>query len=262
MLDAEQLDLYARRPDLYDLMHAEQVDDLRFLEDLAGSIGDAPHALELGCGTGRLLVPMLDAGARVVGLDRDAAMLRVAEGRLALYGERVRLVEADMRQFDLGEQFDLAVVGLNTFMHLMTQADQLACLATLRRHVRPAGVLLLDLANPHVVLQETPQSVVQHRFTRPAPLDPSTAITLCSSTTIGAAEQLTRTVLFFEEVGDAGRRIQRTTAEVLLRLIYRFELELLLARTGFAVRRLYGDYHSGPYEDGSERLICVAAALA
>jgi hypothetical protein len=76
------------------------------------------------------------------------------------------------------------------------------------------------------------------------------------------AEQLTQTVLFFDEVSGAGSPVLRTTAEVLLRLIYRYELELLLARTGFAVRRLYGDYQSGPYEDGSERLICIAVALA
>jgi SAM-dependent methyltransferase len=262
MIGTEPLDLYARRPDLYDLMHAEHVDDLRFLEEITASLGESPRVLELGCGTGRLLMPLLDAGARVVGLDRDGAMLEVARSRLALYGERVRLVEADMCGFRLDERFDLAVIGLNTFMHLLTQADQIACLEAIHRHLRPAGLLLLDLANPHTVVQETPLGVVQHRFTRPAPLDPGATVTLWSCTTMNVAEQMTQTVLFFDEVSGAGGRVQRTTAEVTLRLIYRYELDLLLARTGFAPRRLYGDYQSGPYEDGSERLICLAAALA
>jgi SAM-dependent methyltransferase len=243
-------------------MHADQVEDQRFLEEIAASLGEQPHVLELGCGTGRLLVPLLDAGARVVGLDSAAGMLEVARSRLALYGERVRLVDADMCDFSLDDRFDLAVIGLNTFMHLITQKDQVACLEAIHRHLRPAGLLLLDLANPHSVVQETPLGVVQHRFTRPAPLDPTATVTLWSSTTMSMAEQLTQTMLFFDEVSGAGGPVQRTTAEVLLRLIYRYELELLLARTGFAVRRLYGDYQSGPYEDGSERLICIAAALA
>jgi hypothetical protein len=56
--------------------------------------------------------------------------------------------------------------------------------------------------------------------------------------------------------------VRRSISEVLLRLTYRFELELLLARTGFAVKYVYGDYESAPYDDDSERLICVGSALA
>jgi SAM-dependent methyltransferase len=262
MTTKEPFDLYALRPDLYDLMHAEYADDLRFLEELATGAGDEATVLELGCGTGRLLVPLLDSGARVVGLDMGGAMLDVARERLSLYGDRIRLVEADMRSFTLEERFDLEVVGLNTFMHLLTPSDQIACLTCIHRHLRPAGRLVLDLENPHMVVRDTPQHVTQHRFTRLAPLDPETAVTLHSSTAISLADQLTQTLLFFDEVPGAGGSVQRTTAAVMLRLIYRFELELLLSRTGFAVRHLYGDHHGGQYEDDSERLICVASALA
>src|SRR5579871_2287093 len=158
----DPLDLYSARPDLYDLMHAEQVEDVRFLAEFAAAAGDSPTALELGCGTGRLLVPLLDAGARVVGVDSNATMLGIARERLALYADRVTLVEGDMRRFALEQRFDLAIVGLNTFMHLLTLDDQLECLRCIRRHMRPAGTLLLDLANPHAVLRDTPQSVLQH----------------------------------------------------------------------------------------------------
>ena len=254
-------DLYARRPDLYDLMHAEVVEDMRFLGERVQALGESAEVLELGCGTGRLLTAMLDAGARVTGLDREPAMLEVAGRRLAPFGDRVRLVEGDMRRFTLATRYDMVVVGLNTFMHLHTVADQLDCLASIHAHLRPAGILLLDLANPHTLARETPLGVMQHRFTAPAPARDGSSVTLWSVTSLLAADQIARSDLFFDEMDSAGS-LRRSIADVTLRLTYRFELELLLARSGFAVRNLYGDYEGEPYSDESERMICEALALA
>jgi SAM-dependent methyltransferase len=254
--------LYGTRPDLYDLMHAEFVDDISFLEEFTSTLDERPSVLELGCGTGRLLVPLLDAGARVTGLDSSPDMLGVARDRLALYGDRLTLVDGDMRRFDLSEKFDLVVVGLNTFMHMLTTTDQLACLDSIRRHVRPAGLVLLDLANPHAVMRDTPLGVVQHRFTRPAPVDGDTSVTLWSNTVISTATQLTQTMLFFDEVSQSTGQLRRTAANVFLRLIYRYELEMLLHRTGFSLKTLYGDYQSSPFDDDSERMIGVGVALS
>ena len=58
-------DLYQARPDLYDLMHEDQVEDVRFVRDYAATLISGARVLELGCGTGRLLLPLLDAGAAV-----------------------------------------------------------------------------------------------------------------------------------------------------------------------------------------------------
>jgi SAM-dependent methyltransferase len=255
-------DLYWTRPDLYDLMHADHVEDMRFLHEFASLQEDEPSVLELGCGTGRLLVPLLDAGATVVGLDSCPKMLRIARERLVEYGARATFVEGDMRQFDLQRSFDLVVVGLNTFMHLLSIGDQLATLDCIRRNLRPAGLVLIDLANPHVVNRDTPMAVLQHRFTKAAPLNAEDSVTLWSTTVIAPAAQLTNTTLFFDEVSETTGRLHRTVAEVTLRLIYRYELEHLFQRTGFSVRNIYGDYESGPYDDDSERMICVGTAHA
>ncbi len=255
-------DLYASRPDLYDVMHADFVDDTRFVHELCSLLDHAPRVLELGCGTGRLLLPLLDAGASVVGLDREPAMLAVAASRLELYGNRMSLVEGDMRRFDLAQRFDMVVIGLNTFMHMLNINDQLATLTCAHKHLRPAGLLLLDLANPHSVVHDTPQGAIQHRLTHELPIAPATTVTLWSVTEISPSAQLTHTMLFFDEMrGDSGT-LQRSIAGVTLRLIYRYELEHLLHRAGFSVKNLFGDYDSNPYDDDSERLICVATALA
>jgi SAM-dependent methyltransferase len=261
-MSADPEDLYSTRPDLYDLMHTDYVEDMRFLQELAGLLGDEPDVLELGSGTGRLLVPLLDAGSKVVGLDTGGQMLNIARERLALYSDRVTLVEGDMRKFELHRKFDLVVIGLNTFMHLMTTSDQLSALEAVHKHLRPAGLVLIDVVNPHTVLRDTPLTVVQHRFTKPVPLNPDLRVTLWSTTDVSTSDQLTHTTLFFDEVSVRTGNVRRSVMDVYLRLTYRYELEHLLTRTGFSVRSLYGDYGSGPYEDDSDRLICVGVALA
>jgi ubiquinone/menaquinone biosynthesis C-methylase UbiE len=206
---------------------------------------------------------LLDAGASVTGLDREPAMLNIAADRLATYGDRVQLIEGDMTRFDApGDPFDLAIVGLNTFMHLLTIRQQLACLECVHRHLRSGGSLLIDLASPHAAIRDTQQGVVLHRFSRALAASPDVLVTLWSATVFSTAKQLAHTSLMFDEVTGETGTLRRTVSDIVLRLTYRYELEHLLARTGFTTRVLYGDYESSPYEDESERLICVAAALA
>ena len=256
-------DIYQARPDLYDLMHEDQVEDARFVRDSIAVLPAGARVLELGCGTGRLMLPILEAGATAVGLDREPAMLEVARERLAGYGDRARLVAGDMCRFDLeGDPFDLALIGLNTFMHLLSIRNQMACLQAIHRHLRPGGTLLLDLASPNTVIRDTQQGVAQHRFTKASAADPEVLITLWSATVFSPARQLAHTTLLFDEVDNRAGSFRRIVSDIVLRLTYRYELEHLLARTGFTARALYGDYESAPYEDESERLICSATALA
>ena len=63
---------------------------------------------------------------------------------------RVRLVEGDMRDFDLDRQFALATLPFRPFQHLTSVEDQIACLTTIHRHLAPGGRLVLDLFNPSI----------------------------------------------------------------------------------------------------------------
>src|SRR6266852_6291199 len=94
--------------------------DLEFYVDLCREAGDV---LELGCGTGRVLIPAVQAGARVTGLDQSRAMLircRAKAGALP-----ITLVEADMTRFALGRTFKLAIVPFRPLQHLITVDEQL-----------------------------------------------------------------------------------------------------------------------------------------
>ena len=147
----------------YDGDYRDYRDDIALVLKTARAAGRS--ALELGCGTGRVLLPLAEEGCRVIGLDTSAALLAIARGKLATHGyapesgagdsSKVRLVQGDMTSFELAErEIDFAFVVSNTLMHVTTQAEQLKVLQCAQRHLRVGGLLLIDLFNPDVAYLE------------------------------------------------------------------------------------------------------------
>jgi len=150
-MTAQAEDLYAQSAEFYDA-----VDSYRARSDVPFFVGYAREAngpvLEIGCGTGRVLVPTAKAGCDITGLDFSEAMLDHCRRKLEREAQdvrrRVKLVQGDMRSFDLEQRFALITIPFRPFQHLLTVEDQLACLACVKRHLAPGGRFILDLFNP------------------------------------------------------------------------------------------------------------------
>jgi SAM-dependent methyltransferase len=108
--------------------------------------------LELGCGTGRVLIPMARAGIEMVGLDNSPSMLAVCRKKVSRetvdVQARVQLVQADMGQFALGQEFRLVTIPFRAFQHLLTVDEQVSCLSSIHTHLVSGGCLVLDVFNP------------------------------------------------------------------------------------------------------------------
>ena len=141
---------YAFIADLYDhvVPYRERQDVAFFVEAAQESGGPV---LEIGCGTGRILIPTARAGVEVVGLDLSPHMLQVCRERVQRESEdvqsRIQLVQADMRSFSLAQSFKLVTTPFRPF-HLTTVDDQLSCLVNIHRHLVEDGRLILDIFNP------------------------------------------------------------------------------------------------------------------
>jgi SAM-dependent methyltransferase len=238
----------------YDWEHAS------FGEDVTMYLGFAKRTggpiLELACGTGRLLAPLLADGLRVVGVDSSGEMLAAAREALAGAGlaGRAELRHADVRSFALGERFRLAIVALDSFALLRRPSDQHAALVRIREHLVPGGLLLLDVANGNLRGGEAPDELLlQFSGTDPASGRPLSKWTARHT---DFAAQVDRFTYFYDEVQEDGTVVRRT-AGLALRYFGRFELELLLERAGFAIEALYGSYDLAPFTSESERLIAV-----
>jgi SAM-dependent methyltransferase len=248
-------DPYAALPDLYDLEHATFADDIELYLQFAEVVGDP--ILELGCGTGRVLVPLAEAGYRVTGLDRSGPMLQRASMATDGARERVTLVEAPMAAADMapGGPFGLVLLTLNGLLHLPTLDEQRAALTAARQALDPRGMLVIDVINPSPEVLATFDGRVQHEGSWER--EDGTLVDRFSARTHAPATQRIETDLWFDLVDRSGR-LTRVRSRFPMRYVTRSELELLLELAGFVEWRVYGTYDLEPYGDASERLIVTA----
>lgn len=218
--------------------------------------------LELGCGTGRILVPTAAAGGRITGLDASRAMLARCRERLEQQpGEvqgRVRLVEGRMTDFALEERFALVTIPFRGFQHLIRVDDQMACLRAVHRHLADGGQLVFD------VFQVKPEATFDPEWMREREDTPETALPdgrrfrrTSRVTAFHRAEQYNE-IEFAYYVTHADGRRERLTQRFAFRYFYPYELEHLLARCGFRIRGLFGDFDRSPLRDDSPEIILIA----
>ncbi|MHB1006364.1 MAG: class I SAM-dependent methyltransferase [Chloroflexota bacterium] len=241
----------------YDLEHDEFDDDVGLYLGFAARTGSP--LLELGCGTGRLLLPLAAAGYRVTGVDVSAAMLAKAGERLAADASasaRVSLVQADARDLALGERYALAFWAINSFMHLTTQADQLRALARTHDALRDSGLLILDLFSPEPQLLLEADGRLMHDASWSLAGDGGTVVKT-SSRRLDAANQVLDVTYFYDEFTPDGQ-LHRVASPFAMRYLHRFEAQLLLERAGFVVEAVYGGYELNPFDSYSLRMIFVA----
>jgi len=246
-------DRFAR---FYDLDYEGFQEDLPLYAGFAERVGGP--LLELGCGTGRLLLPLARAGYEITGVDMSTEMLKVARSKVEAAGlaDRVTLVQADMRQLELELRFRLAFIAINSFMHLTTLDDQMTALRAWHRLIAPGGLLIIDVDNPDPqrLLEADGRMEFQGRW-----FDPDTGATVLKQLTRTAdtARQIQHVLFIYDEVFPEGH-VRRTLAPFQARYLYRFEGELLLDKAGFTPEQVYGSYDLASYEAASERMIFVA----
>src|SRR5262245_41522269 len=136
--------------DAYDLVLADIPYGRDFYVELAKSAGGA--VLDVACGTGRILLPCLEAGVDIEGLDLFEPMLDRLREKAAALGLAPRLHRTDMSDFGLARRFRLIMIPFNAFIHNMTQAAQISCLERCRAHLEPGGLLAFDTFFPSLAI--------------------------------------------------------------------------------------------------------------
>jgi SAM-dependent methyltransferase len=236
-------------------------DDLPLVLQLAAQ-ADGP-ILELGCGSGRLLLPLARAGHTVTGVDLSTEMLDRARARVGQLDtavqQHITLHQADMTTFALPEnpKFGLAIVPYNTLFHLDT-AQAVALLRRVKTVLGGNGRLFIDIANP-VDIASTPEDALlslENVLT-----DPETGelIVHLASNRLNTASQTLHITWIYDVSAPNGGPVHRTVAHGVYHYRYPHQLELLLQDAGFKLLHLWGDYDQSPYDETSDRLLVLAA---
>jgi len=214
------------------------------------------RVLEVGCGTGRILLPIARAGCAITGIDGSKQMLERCRVNLAAepaaVQSRIKLAQHDMRDFSLAEQFALIIAPFRVVQHLTTVDDQLQFLAAVARHLVPGGRFIFDVFNPRFDILVGANGVER---------EDTTEQRLPDGRTFRRTYRIAR-VRWIDQVSEAelvyyvdGRRYVQAFE---MRWYLAAELRHLLARAGFRVREMYGDFARGPVVDGCPEIVVVA----
>ncbi|MGH9835704.1 MAG: class I SAM-dependent methyltransferase [Blastocatellia bacterium] len=255
MTDSEPKDFYcqALRYDL--VMGAYATEEmLGFYRRQIARFGEP--ALELACGSGRLLIPLTKAGIDVTGLDISAPMLHLAEIKAAEQGVKLSLVQGDVRNFELGRKFNTILFPAQSMQHLLTLADVEAGLAGVRRHLANEGRLVIEIFNPSVSLlsRAGAQRYLVGQYQQPAS---KSKITVTEQVSYDAASQINHIEWFYL---DETSGVEETLSFA-MRQFYPQEVDALLSYNGFVIEHKYGNYQAAAFSSsaGKQLLVCRLA---
>ena len=249
---------YDRWADIYDSVYSYVRDDIPFYVEEAVAAGGP--VLELGCGTGRVAIPIAEAGVDIVGLDSSPAMLAVARRKIARHPGWVgslSLVQGDMRDFSLGQRFNLVIIPFRGFLSLMTVEDQMRTLENIKRHLTPAGKLVFNVFVPDLDMLVQEGDVPYH-FRDVT--DPRTGVhlVLWHQSSSDNFNQVISARTIVEELDDEGVASRRLYRDFQLHYVHRWEMHHLLWTCGYRVLDLYGGFDRCPFDEFSTEMVWVA----
>jgi ubiquinone/menaquinone biosynthesis C-methylase UbiE len=245
----------------YDMEHRSKTDDLAMYSALAAEMGGS--VLDIGCGTGRVMLHLAQEGHPVHGIDFSRPMLDVLDKHLAdapYLKRNVSYEEADVLTATPEGRYRMVLLSYNALMHFQEQSDQITLLQKLRRWIESDGLLVIDLPNAGPVFgtQDTDSIVLDQMF-----LDPETGhlIMLQNVSFLDRTTQLMDVDWIYDDVAGDGL-VRRTLVHHTLRYFFHDELMLLLRLTGFSVDAVFGDTQGGPFDESAERMIVYARPAA
>ena len=248
----------------YDWENAQTVGrrDIAFWSDFAlrASSGQARKrriVLELGCGTGRVAIPVAKAGATVVGVDRSASMLARARMKVkrARLGSRIKLIRGDIRHLPFPDKsFELVMAPYGILQSLLDEKLLSATLKDVRRVITRGGVFGLELVADLPAWEEYSKrpSLSGRRGPNGKP------IMLIESVKQDRQKHITH----FEQefVEGRGKSATRKKFSLAFRTLSVPQMVQRLEKAGFEVAALLGDYQGGPWDMRADVWIILARA--
>ncbi|HNV69081.1 MAG TPA: class I SAM-dependent methyltransferase [Candidatus Ozemobacteraceae bacterium] len=240
------------RGDIYDKMNPF-ISDLSFFEKWSRqSRGDV---LELCCGTGRLTIPLHQAGIPISGLDITPTMLDAARAKCAKAGLQIPLHQGDIRTFDLAKKFSLIFIPFNSLQHTYSIEDLEAVFSRVKAHLNPDGLFIFDVFNPsiHMMVDREREIGEAFRF----PLDDGRELVVRERCHYDAGTQINQVTWFFRIDQE-----EEHPEQLHMRCFFPLELTMALKYNGFSVVHRFGAFDESPFTSASPKQIFVCRANA
>lgn len=235
--------------------------DVEKYQQLAKQYGTS--VLELCCGTGRVAIPLAMDGNLVTAVDFSGELLKQLKIKLESQeteiSARIELVKQDVTILGLKKKnFDLVICAFNSLLCITDFDKQQQTLFKAAEHLRKGGLLALDLMNP-LTLNLNGQASPQPFFTRKNP-HTGNMYTRFAAAGKMTTDQKQKLYGWYDEIEKNGT-VKRQWYEMYWRPVFRFELQLMLEKAGFAIDKIYGGHRNEPLIETSAKMFVQAVKL-
>ena len=241
----------------YDIFYAAaDPGDVEFYHGLCRA--SCGPVLEIGVGTGRIALPLARQGMEVVGIDLNEPMLKVAQRKAldaAPLDGSLKLIQADMRNFDLKRLFPVVTIPARTLLLATTEDDQLRTLCCAARHLESEGTLAFNLfyPDPEMLADSPEEEFLLEVVEKPE----GGRYVLTAKNRFDTKSQLNNGVQIAEELDADGEVIRREELAVAVRYLYPDQVIELCERAGLEVIELWGDFEGAEVTKESDEIVVI-----
>ncbi|MBL7011244.1 MAG: class I SAM-dependent methyltransferase [Candidatus Marinimicrobia bacterium] len=228
-----------KNPALYDACTAHKINDIPFYRHWA--IKTNGTILELACGTGRVAEPLLDKKYDYTGLDLSPVFIDHCQSK---YPEG-EFIMGDIRDFNLGQKFDLIFIPFNSFLHLYTEEEMTQCLKSIQNHLSENGKFLLDnfVPDPEFLYRNQDKKHKEMMINHPE----GGKCTIWQKNQYDEDSEINHIHWYFDR-GDNG---EQDEYKFDMRMIYPDTMDRVLSESGFTIEEKWGDYDGEPFDENS-----------
>jgi len=242
---------------IYDWIYSWKRDDIAFYVN-ESQVSGGP-VLELGCGTGRITIPVAKSGVKVVGMDISTKMLDIAQEkakRHIINTDNLTFVNGSMTHFALNQKFSLVIIPFRGFLSILTPEEQMACLNCVKRHLTPDGTLIFDAFVPEPELLSEDSSTPFHFGDISRPED-GKRLVVWHQNRFDNYNQINNARTIIEQIDEYGEVMSKQYLDFQTRYSHRFEIQHLLIASGFRIASLYGSFECTPFDSDSTEMIWI-----
>ena len=236
--------------ELYDEVYSFVDYDIAFYLQKYKELGG--KVLEIGCGTGRVTIPMMEAGADITAIDYSQKMLEQLESKAGDIDAPIEIILQDVRSLYLKKRYNLIIFPYRGFQSLLSVDDQINALTAIRKHLDFEGRLIIDLFVPTRDLFDQNSEIFYHL--RDFEDDSETIKSLHHRSRFDHHNQLIHTQLSISESKD-DQITSKRYAVFSLRYLYTDEARYLFEFCGFKIQEISGDYDGTPYNREADETI-------
>ncbi|MFW6243193.1 MAG: class I SAM-dependent methyltransferase [bacterium] len=210
------------------------------------------NILELGCGTGKITIPLANNGFEITALDNSEKMIKMGKKKIKNKQVKINWILADMRNFNIDKKFSTVIIPSNNLTHLINRNDIESCFNSIKQHLKKDGKLIIDIFNPNLDIL-TRDSNKRYLFAKFKDPETQKQIKVEENNVYDKKRQINN-INYYYKLPNKDDEIKEKLS---LRVYFPSEINNLLHYNGFVIKEKYGDYDKNNFKSSSAKQLII-----